>query len=509
MDKQVGIDAIAVHIPRLVVDLQGEWAQTRAGELGEPSVDHLIGKITRGVGVCQMSVPDAHEDSATMAAMAAKKVIDGAGIDPRDIDYLAVGTETTVDQSKSVAAYVLGMLESAYGMELPNISAPQMQFACIGATYALDAAVNRIRAKENHKRYALVIATDISRYPLRSPGEYTQGAGAVALLISEQPRLLVLQPELMSVVTRSERDFFRPNWSSTAVVDGKYSIRVYLDCIEAAWKLWMERYAAASRGDCSERPDQLLDYLLFHVPFPRMAEYAAARLLGNCWLNDSEQRQRLVAELPTTATLETMGAKERSAWERELAQTAMFRQTYAQKVDPTLRFARNVGNIYSGSLYAALASLFDWASTTDTDLAGRRLGFFSYGSGASAAVWSGVVAPTYRDVPVNLGAELALQSEGGRRVSIALEAYEQLHGHRDTELDIDSTLQSKLQGGQPLSAADTQHLYEVLRTQSLRIRQPAPSVLPPRNEFALMRLGTETSPQHTDWGYRYYTWIPG
>src|SRR5690242_17403152 len=93
MATQVGIDAIAVHVPRLFVDLTGEWASVRASELGEASVDALIGKVTTGVGVRRMAVPDAHEDSATMAAMAAIKAIAAAGIDPREIDYLAVGTE--------------------------------------------------------------------------------------------------------------------------------------------------------------------------------------------------------------------------------------------------------------------------------------------------------------------------------------------------------------------------------------------------------------------------------
>ncbi len=57
MLKQVGIDAIAVHVPRLFVNLDGEWAQVRANELGEPSVDALVGKVTNGVGVRRMAVP--------------------------------------------------------------------------------------------------------------------------------------------------------------------------------------------------------------------------------------------------------------------------------------------------------------------------------------------------------------------------------------------------------------------------------------------------------------------
>lgn len=220
--KRYGIDAIGVYVPRLYVDLTGEWARVRAPVLTGGDVAKLVGKVTEGVGVRRMAVADAHQDCATLAAMAAKRAIDAAGIDPRDIDTIAVGTETTVDQSKSTAAYVLGMLERHYGVSMAEAGAPQFQFACIGATYALEAALSRLRAGDATKPYALVIASDISKYPLRTAGEYTQGAGAVALLVSENPRVLELEAGLSATITRDERDFFRPNWSAEAVVDGKY-----------------------------------------------------------------------------------------------------------------------------------------------------------------------------------------------------------------------------------------------------------------------------------------------
>src|SRR6185312_8327810 len=125
-----------------------------------------------------------------------------------------------------------------------DVGAPQFQFACIGATYALEAAVSRIRAGDNVKPYSLVIASDVSKYPLRTAGEYTQGAGAVALLVSENPRVLVLEKGVSGTVTRDERDFFRPNGQSWAVVDGKYSIDVYLDCVEAAFESYAKRAEA-------------------------------------------------------------------------------------------------------------------------------------------------------------------------------------------------------------------------------------------------------------------------
>lgn len=439
------------------MDLCGEWASVRAPELGEATVEGLVGKVRKGVGVEQMAIPDAHEDSATLAAMAAVKVIEQAGIDPRDVGSIAVGTETTVDQSKSIAAYVLGMLERRFGVELREAGAPQFQFACIGATYALEAAVNSFRAGEAVKPYALVIATDISKYPLRTSGEYTQGAGAVAMLVSERPRLVALDPRVLATITRDERDFFRPNGLSTAVVDGKYSIDVYLDCIGEASRLFVRR-AREALGAPSAQLDDIVQDFLFHIPFPRMAEYAALRVLGEAW------RPEIVRA-------------ERRAFEKQLAQDPRFVKLFAERVAPSLGLSRRIGNIYSGSMYLGLASLLENA-TDRALLRGRRVGFFSYGSGASARVFSGVfVDPeSYRPHVNDL---LASSKDGGGRVSLGLEQYERLHG-----------------GPAPSDLP-------------LSLVQPAQSTVQPKNEFALVRIGTESSPARTDVGYRYYDWVAG
>lgn len=473
----VGIDAIAVHVPRLFVDLTAEWARARAPELGEASVEQLVGKVKRGVGVVEMAIPDGHEDSATLAAMAAVKVIEQAGIDPSEIGSIAVGTETTVDQSKSIAAYVLGMLERRFGVDLRCAGAPQFQFACIGATYALESAVNMFRAGENTKPYALVIATDVSRYPLRSAGEYTQGAGAVAMLVCKDPRLCALDARVAGTITRDERDFFRPNGMSTAVVDGKYSIDVYLDCMAEAAELYAAR-AATSLGVAGQRLDAYIDHFLFHVPFPRMAEYAALRVLGDAWRRDPGMCGELAGAIPEVADPKLDSDRgARKAFEKALAQHPMFRRFFDARVEPSLGLSRRIGNIYSGSMYLGLASLLENAPSRAA-LAGSRVGFFSYGSGASARVFSGVLVDPERAYVPHVARELAREGQGGRRVPLELDTYERLHAGPPKESDAPSSL-----------------------------AQPIPSVRPAASEFALRRVGTESSAARTDVGYRYYEWV--
>jgi hydroxymethylglutaryl-CoA synthase len=485
MQKAIGIDSIGVYVPRLYVDLTGEWARVRAPLLSQGDVGKLVGKVTDGVGVTRMAVPDAHEDCATMAAMAAKRAIDAAQIDPRDVDYLAVGTETTVDQSKSAAAYVLGMLERHYGVSMAEVGAPQFQFACIGATYALEAAVSRIRAGDNTKPYSLVIASDVSKYPLGTAGEYTQGAGAVALLVSENPRILSFERGLSATVTRDERDFFRPNWSGAAVVDGKYSVDVYLDCVEAAFSSYASRLKpllGASEVDVMGA----IDHFLFHVPFPRMAEYAAARVFTSQWLLDPAARARLAEQVPLVLDRPSGDARKwRRDLERAVARSPHFRAAYDLKVASSLTLAQSVGNVYSGSLYLALAGLFE--RSRGQPLAGHRVAFASYGSGASAKVFSGIVGEQYEATTrrLRIHDELRPEAEGGRRVPLSVDEYERLHGLADCELEGDPT--------KPV----------------WRVRARGASVRPPSGEFALDRLGTTSSPELTDVGYRYYAWVAG
>lgn len=501
----VGIDSIGVYVPRLYVDLTGEWARARAPLFSEGDVQRLVSKVTDGVGVRRMAIADAHQDCATLAAMAAKRAIDAAGIDPRDIDYLAVGTETTVDQSKSTAAYVLGMLERHYGVSLAEVGAPQVQFACIGATYALEAAVSRIRAGDNSKRYALVVASDISRYELGTAGEYTQGAGAVALVVCEKPRVLEFEPGLTGTVTRDERDFFRPNWSQTAVVDGKYSIDIYLDCMASAYAA----YQRACRRAAKETGPDAVDHFLFHVPFPRMAEYAAARVFTDLWCGHPRMRAALLAEVPALGA--DPGADPR-AWrkeiERAVARSALFRREFARRVEPSLTLSRDVGNVYSAALFLALASLFEGEPAGA--LRGRRIVLGAYGSGASARVVSGVVAPDYDTVTgaLRVGDDLRPETEGGTRVALTMAQYERLHALRDFELDVDDDVARKVREGGALAAGDVATLRRALEHPSWRVRPRGASVRTPKGEFMLERIGTEHSPARTDVGYRYYTWVP-
>ena len=194
-----------------------------------------------------------------MGAHAAREAL--RSVDRSSIDTLMFATESGVDQSKAAAIYVHQLLE------LPSTcKAFEIKQACCGSTAALHMALALVH--QNPQKRVVIIASDVARYGFGTSGEPTQGAGAVAMVISATPRLLVFDPESGSY-TEDVMDFWRPNYMDEALVDGKYSIKVYLKALTESWK---EYHRQSGRGytDC--------DRYCFHLPFTKMADKANLHL---------------------------------------------------------------------------------------------------------------------------------------------------------------------------------------------------------------------------------------
>ena len=138
-----------------------------------------IAKYLSGLGTQRMCVARANEDSVTLATAAGRRALVLAKCDPSEIGLCIVGTETAVDHSKPVTAFLHSLLR------LPTTCRVfETKHACFGGTAGLFNALDWIASGSARGRAALVICTDIARYPVGSAGEPTQGAGAVAMIVS-------------------------------------------------------------------------------------------------------------------------------------------------------------------------------------------------------------------------------------------------------------------------------------------------------------------------------------
>ncbi|WP_327358052.1 hydroxymethylglutaryl-CoA synthase [Streptomyces sp. NBC_01304] len=295
-----------------------------------------VAKYHHGIGQTAMSIPAQDEDIVTMAADAAALLIERHGSDR--IRTILFATETGIDQSKAAGVYVHSLL----GLP-PHIRVVELKQACYGATAALQLACALVRSDPTQQ--VLVLASDIARYDLDSPGEATQGAAAAAMLITAAPELVELHAP-SGLFTRDVMDFWRPNYRATALVDAKLSLDTYLDAVDGAWHDYQ------AHGGL---PFEKLRTVCYHQPFTRMAHKAHRRL---------ERTAGIVAPLHTTD----------------------------EAVAPTTTYNQVIGNSYTASMYLALLALLD----SDTELGGDAIGFFSYGSGSVAEFFTGTVSPNYR-----------------------------------------------------------------------------------------------------------------
>lgn len=324
---KIGIDRISFYTSRYYVDLK-TLAEARSVESDKYYV---------GIGQEKMGIPSPDEDVVTLGASAAWPLLRDGELE--NVELLLFATESGIDQSKAAGIYVHGLLEMG-----PRCRVVELKQACYSGTAGLQLAVGFVA--RNPGRKALVIASDIARYELGSPGEATQGCGAVAMLVSADPRLVAIDPEC-GYYTEDVMDFWRPNYRSEALVDGKYSTMVYIHALIESWKQYAE-LSGRSLGD--------FDRFCYHIPFTKMAEKAHHKLCHRFRHEISkEQMQALLEE--------------------------------------SLRYSLVTGNCYAGSMYVGLASLLD---TAEEDLAGRRIGFYSYGSGCVGEFFSGTVQPGYR-----------------------------------------------------------------------------------------------------------------
>lgn len=322
----VGIDKIAFHVPPYYIDMT-DLAHAR-------EVDP--NKFLIGIGQEKMAVMPVSQDIVTLGATAAAKILTEE--DKQTIDMVIVGTETGIDYSKSSAVTIRQLL----GIQ-PFTRAYEIKQACYGATAALQQAVEYVKNRQERK--VLVIAADVAKYGLASGGEPTQGAGAVAMLVSQQPRILELQNDSV-FFSEDAYDFWRPNGHDYPLVNGHLSNEVYIHHFQTVWTQ-NKKHNHLAESDYAA--------LCFHIPYTKMGKKALLSIFPE--MLESEQ-ERLMA-----------------------------------RYEESTVYSRQVGNLYTGSLYLGLISLL---KNSEVLHAGDRIGLFSYGSGAVSEFFSGKLVEGYK-----------------------------------------------------------------------------------------------------------------
>jgi len=436
----VGLHALEVALPTLYYPIKA-FAELRGLEYD---------KLRFGLGLENMAVPDADEDVVTLATQAVIGLMTKQNLAPHQIGRLYLGTESAVDGSKPTATYILTLLDAFYAPKygsnsFENCDVVDLTFACIGAVDALQNCLDWVA--NNEQRQAIVVASDTARYRLHSTGEYTQGAGAVALLLRHQPALMSFGAH-WGVSTAGVHDFYKPLRSQskatlvqdilsaaqspadpqtvlaaliqhnhpllgnedasislhddTPVFDGQYSNQCYLDRLQGA----LAHFSAQSGAN--NLLTEEWQGLLFHLPYAfqgkRMASIVVMRELIELGKWDT-----LFPDTPMEA-----------ADEKVFAKSDYYKNYVASKIAPAHAASMQVGNLYTGSIFLALAS---WLETQKNQAFTGKLGFLAYGSGAKSKVFEAQLQPHWQQA----AAAIRLEEKLAQRQAIDSVTYEKLH----------------------------------------------------------------------------------
>lgn len=367
------------------VGIEKIWAYPGSMSLEMTALCRARGKepsyATEVLSVDRRTVSPCWEDVLTLAVNAAKPMLDED--DLQTIQLVVVGTESSWDQGKPLSTWVhhyLGIQRNCRNYET--------KMACYGGTAALMTAAHWVRSQAAPGKKALVIATDQSRDQLGFPSEFVMGGGAVAMLVSDTPKVIELELERSGYYSAHVEDTFRPT-STTEKGDEESSVYCYLEALEGAYEHFRQRVG----GEGAEL-DKNFALHVYHTPFGGMSRLAHRHLAKYC-----------------------RGKVDRRAFDAE----------FERKVAGALTYTRHFGGTYSGSVYLGLLGTLERSDYR----AGDRISIFSYGSGSCAEFYSAKICPEAREVVKRV--RLAEQIE--RRRAISVEQYEAVERRRQGYID--------------------------------------------------------------------------
>jgi hydroxymethylglutaryl-CoA synthase len=457
----IGISGFASYIPRYRVRLS-DWCAWTGDNWDK--VRTVIGSGFRMRGP--------NENAYTMAATAVLRLIDQYGLDPARIGFLGLGTESSTDNSAG-AVIVKGMVNDALTRSgRPPISraceVPEFKHACLGGIYALKAAA-RYLALDGRGRQAIVVSSDVAEYARGTSGEPTQGAGAVAMLVTEMPTMLDLELQLAGSASDYRGPDFRKPFlrfmqqtpSAYAqprdfpVFNGKYSTTCYIDEVLAAARDMFQRVRATCPPP--DRPSAFLRSLsatFLHRPYQRMAEtglimsYLLALAIGDgadraelAGYADSAavDVDALVRELTAGPDVYALVREQKLGEDlyplaaqvaREFRNDPLFARLMTQLGAEQMQ---DVGNLYTASLPAWLAAGLEDAALRGLPLEGSRILTLGYGSGDAAEAIPMQVMPGWREAALRIGFRDALLDP----VDLDESTYQRLHDGTAEDRDSD------------------------------------------------------------------------
>ena len=383
---KTGIDAIAFDVAQLHLPIK---TLANARNI-EPE------KLEKGLGLIKMTLPDVHQDTVVFGANALTKLVVDNQIDLNEIARIYVGTESAIDSSKPISSFLIALMEQKFGEGiLAECDVVDFTFACIGGVDALQNCLDFVRLNPTKK--AIVVTTDFAKYDLNSTGEYTQGAGALAMLVAANPKIIAFENE-WATSTKGVFDFFKPyrtiskeaitgnnenkEWFANLeaeieihkdqpVFDGQYSNQCYMDRTRNAY------FAFKKLLNTTETLYTSWESIIMHLPY----SFQGRRMLSEIYALDAVN--------PIISGNESPADYQNKL--KEVSKSEEYRAFVNQKLQPAEIASSLIGNLYTGSIFMGFLSTLAHFAKTKKDISGKKFGFLAYGSGSKSKVFEGTI----------------------------------------------------------------------------------------------------------------------
>jgi hydroxymethylglutaryl-CoA synthase len=415
---KTGIDSISFDVAKIHLPIK---TLAKARNI-EPE------KLEKGLGLIKMTLPDIHQDTVVFAANALTKIIQNNNLNLNEIARIYVGTESAIDSSKPISSFLIALMEQKFGENtLSECDVVDFTFACIGGVDALQNCIDFVTLNPTKK--AIVITTDFAKYDLNSTGEYTQGAGALAMLITSNPRIIAFDNN-WATSTKGVFDFFKPyrtlskqaitgnknneSWfdnleseieihKDQPVFDGQYSNQCYMDRTRNAY------FSFKKLKNTNETIYNSWESIIMHLPY----SFQGRRMLSEIYALDAS----------TKSISGNENASEYQNKLKEISKSGEYQQFVKEKLMPAELASSLIGNLYTGSIFMGLLSTLTYFYDTDTVISDKKFGFLAYGSGSKSKVFEGTIQPDWKIVIADIKLFETLEES----FEIDFETYEKLH----------------------------------------------------------------------------------
>lgn len=210
----------------------------------------------------EKSVPGLDEDSATMAVEASMKALSVAGIDPKLIGAVYIGSEShpyVVKPTASIVAEAIGAT--------PEMTAADLEFACKAGTAGIQMCMGLVDS--GRIRYGLAVGTDTAQGRPGDELEYTAAAGAGAYIIGKENVIAEIKDTYS--FTTDTPDFWRREGEDFPRHGGRFT----------GEPAYFRHILSATNGLLQKTGEEVddFDYFVFHQPNSKFP-LKAARILG-------------------------------------------------------------------------------------------------------------------------------------------------------------------------------------------------------------------------------------